>query len=235
MMTSRKWRRAAAWCVAVALFFVAYWKLRLCAPPGPLDTLSVDTYAQLLPMWRSAAASFAAGQVPLWNPHQGSGQPFLAEPSNGVFYPSHLLWLIVEPAQALEVSIVLHLIDCWWLTFLFARTLGLSRWASALAGLGYALSGCVVHQALWYEPALGSLPWLPLALLALERLLQRPAWRWAGALAVAVAMPLLAGWPQNLLYLLQAVAIYGGVRARRCCARGPDSYFELRPSRRWES
>lgn len=204
---------ALAWAGGALLFLILFWKVRLWDPANELDPMSVDTYAQLLPMWWSAAEALRAGRVPLWNPHQASGHPFLADFGPGVLYPPHLTWLFLDPEIALELSIVLHLFAAWGFTYLFGRALQLSRPASALAGLGYALAGIVVHFAAWFTPAADSAAWLPLALLSLEKLLRGGRRAWSSVLAVAVAMPILAGWPQNFLYVLQALAVYGTVRA----------------------
>lgn len=213
-------RRGAILVAAALFFFVGFWKLRLYDPGIQIDSANYDTYVQLLPMWEQAAQSMRGGELPLWNPYQACGHPILASLLYGVLYPLHAAWLVLDPGVVLEISTALHLFLAWLFTYLFARACGLSRLAGAVAGLGFALSGIVVQEAIWYAPAIDSAVWLPLGLFAMEKLTRERRWKWMVVLAVCVAMPVYAGWLQNLLYLAQALALYAAVRLLAMVRRG---------------
>lgn len=204
--------RTAALVAGALLFFVAFWKLRLYDPGVQLTGESFDTYGQLLPMWQRSAEWMRSGHLPLWNPYQGCGQPFLASLLYGVFYPLHASLLLFDAAAVLEISTVVHLFLAWLFTWMFARSCGLGRLASTVAGLAFSLSGILVHQVVWFVPAAAAGIWLPLALLAVEKLIRSQRWRWAVVLGVAVAMPVYAGFLQNFLYVAYAVALYAAAR-----------------------
>ena len=72
--------------------------------------------------------------------------------------------------SAIEVIAVLHMALAGAFAFAFARGIGLGHPAAGAAGLGFMLSGFVVSRAIWFTPAICALPWLPLGLLAIERI-----------------------------------------------------------------
>ena len=45
-----------------------------------------------------ASAALRNGTLPLWNPYQGLGQPFLSNYVSGVLYPINWLALVLAPA-----------------------------------------------------------------------------------------------------------------------------------------
>ncbi|HXI01717.1 MAG TPA: hypothetical protein VNI57_00945, partial [Candidatus Saccharimonadales bacterium] len=49
------------------------------------------------------------GQLPLWNPHRGNGQPFLANPNSMVLRPTTPLFLLL-PARLAHVAFTLTVI-----------------------------------------------------------------------------------------------------------------------------
>src|SRR5690349_5643388 len=54
----------------------------------------------VVPQQAYAASALAHGRLPLWNPLQFGGAPFLAEPGSGVFYPPNLLFHLLDPPRA---------------------------------------------------------------------------------------------------------------------------------------
>lgn len=199
---------ALAGLVLVSVF----WKVRLTDPPAEYQATGGDLYTQIYPMWFRAAEWMREGRLPLWNPYQSCGHPFLATVLYGVLYPPNLVGLWVPVEVAFEINIILHL----WLglafMYLYGRVIGLGRPASAVAGLAYALSGAAAHEATWFTSTIASMVWLPLSFAALERVFAADgvtARRWGVALAMSVAMPLLAGWLQAWVYNVWALCAYG--------------------------
>ncbi|MEO8083941.1 MAG: hypothetical protein ABI780_08970, partial [Ardenticatenales bacterium] len=78
--------------VAVAFFFPVlsgrYW-----LPQGGGDLASF-----LWPMYRFIAGRLAAGDLPLWNPHQYAGAPLLADNQSGMLYPPFVAFWLLKPA-----------------------------------------------------------------------------------------------------------------------------------------
>ena len=66
------------------------------------------------PLKLYTADRIRAGEIPLWNPLSGAGEPWLANGQSGVFYPPNLLFLIRSPALAAGLFLLLHFaIGAW--------------------------------------------------------------------------------------------------------------------------
>ena len=142
------------------------------------------------PMKAYTAARWAGGNVPLWNPLSGCGEPWLAQLQPGVLYPPDLLFLLPGAAGPLS-SLAFHLAVAAagmaaWLT-----GLGRSRLASLAGAAAYAGGGAFVSLI----PVLNNFTtaaWLPWIFLGTGR-----AVRGGGvtALGAATALAFLGGEP----------------------------------------
>lgn len=200
---------APATILASSLVALAFWWFRL--QPEPDARFSPDLYAQLYPMWHRAGEWMRAGHLPLWNPYQMAGHPFLASVLYGVLYPLNLTRLWMPADVALEVGIVVHQTLTLAFTFCLLRAWQCSRRASALGAASFACSNWFVGEAGWFTAGIVSAPWLSLGLLAVERIASGRG-RWIAGLAVAVAMPILAGWLQGWLYNAYLIVGFAAVR-----------------------
>ena len=81
------------------------------AQPTPgFNSLLWDSMAQYYP-WRAFAhRSFAAGALPLWNPHSLCGAPFLANFQSALFYPLNLPFWLFDPARVFGWMALFHLV-----------------------------------------------------------------------------------------------------------------------------
>src|SRR6185436_20709086 len=97
--------------VGLAATAIVAWYLRLILPakdpPGILFT--GDLFLQSYPMALRGADWIRAGELPLWNPYQFAGHPFLATGLYGLLYPPNVVFLVLPPALAIEASAVLRL------------------------------------------------------------------------------------------------------------------------------
>ncbi len=205
---------------AAVVFIVAFWKFRLVDPAAAFGPQSGDAFAQIYPMWVRAAAWMREGILPLWNPYQMCGHPFHAAVLYGIFYPLNAARLLLPPDVAMEVTIVVHLFAAWCFMYAYARGgLELEPLGSAVAATTFALSGFVVYDAVWFLPAVGAAVWIPLAFLALEKILDARGVQWVVLLAMATAMPILAGWLQTWMHTMQAIGLYVVVRLATLAAQ----------------
>ena len=194
---------------------IAIWKWRVIASAfqayrGGIP--AADFYLQIYPMAQRAAEWMREGRLPIWNPYQFGGHPFLATGIYGVLYPLNFLYLLLPIEVAMEATMVAHLAAAGLFMYAFARAIRLSRIAAVTAGVAFMWSGFVVGETFWFPPAVCAAPWLPLGLLAVERMVRSPRLVWSAVLAVAVALSFLAGWPQTWVYSMYVIALYGGVR-----------------------
>lgn len=192
---------------------VAPWHTADPASLVPWNPLMWDGIAEFYPWRLFAAQTLHSGYLPLWNPHQFCGTPFVANSQSAVFYPLNLLFCLLPVAQAFGVSVLLHLFLTGGFAYFFLRSpaLGLGRAASLL--------GAVAWQLCHWQVAWLALPtflcvsaWLPLALLLVDRAAHRPSATRAVPLGVCLGLMLLAGHLQIALYCFGLVTAYAVFR-----------------------
>jgi len=192
---------------------VAPWRTANPTSLVPWNPLMWDGIAEFYPWRLFAAQTLRSGYLPLWNPHQFCGTPFVANSQSAVFYPFNLLFCLLPVAQAFGVSVLLHLSLTGVFAYFFLRSpaLGLGRAAS--------LVGAVAWQLCHWQVAWLALPtflcvsaWLPLALLLVDRVAERPTAARAVPLGVCLGLMLLAGHLQIALYCFGLVAAWAVFR-----------------------
>ena len=205
-------RRAALAAAAVA---AAAWLLFGTQPalrPADLAQSGVyDLVSYYAPNAERLASRLGRGELPLWNPQQGLGGPFLATLQPAALYPATALQLLCSPARAFLISLALHIALSAWFTARLAIAFGASGAASALAGLVFATSLDLTSNAL-VPPLLCATAWMPAVLLAVLRCIDRPGVAPAAGLALAAALQLCCGWPY-LVALTALAALFCGAGA----------------------
>ena len=209
--SAKKPSRGDAWALlALAVLLTALCGRELFAPawlaPGlPLE----DGQTQWLPWRVYGFGAVRAGSLPLWNPHILCGVPFVGAWQSALFYPPNLLFAWAPPGVAARLIVWLSLLLSAGFTYALARVLGANRLGGVVAAAGFTLGApqlLRVYAGHW--GATCAIPWAPLILLAVDRLVttRRAAWVIVGA--VAVGMQFLAGAPQYVLFSAIAVGVY---------------------------
>ncbi len=129
----------------------------------PWNPLRWDGIGQFYPWRHFAAQTLHAGNLPLWNPYQFCGTPFVANSQSAVFYPLNIIFYILPVARAFGVSAVVHLTLCGWFLFLFLRGLGCRYLSALLGGVIYAYSAWQINW-LQLPTFLATSCWFPLLL-----------------------------------------------------------------------
>lgn len=185
------------------------------APVAPLLVrgevpLFRDHAGYFIPLRAHTAAVLRGGELPLWNPWNGSGEAWLANPQTNVFYPPAWIFLVLPFETAYVLFLVLHFwIAGWSAARLYARWAGPA--AAFIAGAALMLSGPLVSLA-DVGNNLATLAWVPLAIrLALESREGKPR---GARLALVLALAFLAGEPlyAAVAALLVALALASGRR-----------------------
>jgi hypothetical protein len=184
------------------------------------DSLLWDSMAQFYP-WRLLLHRAAqSDQLPLWNPYQFCGYPFVGNGQSAMFYPLNWLYFVIHPKVGLGLSAALHYFLGGLFVFGLARAWRLSVLPSLFAALAFTYGGFMVT---WIElPTLpNSLIWLPLAWWGIEVAVRgpsegprfsRPAVRGLLMLSVALGMTLLAGHFQIAAYVWIFAFLYAIIR-----------------------
>ncbi|HXC98143.1 MAG TPA: hypothetical protein VN048_02295, partial [Verrucomicrobiae bacterium] len=138
-----------------------------------------------------ARESFWHGEVPLWNPYNSCGIPFLAQWNTMTLYPPALFYLLFPMPWSYGVFCLGHLFLAGMGMYFLARRWTGSPLAAALAGAVFAFNGLSWYALMWpnISAALGWMPWVVLAV--------ECAWREGGRhvvlAALAAGMQLLSG------------------------------------------
>jgi len=179
-----------------------------------LDDLVLQNY-----QWKTFIKdNIAAGEIPLWNPHQFAGQPFMAAGQQSTLYPLSVLYYVLPLTAAYGWFTVAALWLAGWFMYLFLRGLGLSRIGGVVGGLTYQLSGFLVVSAV-HPMIIGAAVWLPVLLLMAEFIIRRqtilkrtatPLWVVLGA--AALAFNIFSGHPEITIYTLLITGFYAAIR-----------------------
>ncbi len=191
------------------------------------DTLSLGYVAREF----YAEALKDMGTFPLWNPRILGGTPFLEALSGGdsLYPPSALLLLIMEPYRALGWKLVLHVLAAGFFMFGWTRSLGVSRSAAMVAGVGYMLAPVLVtlvhpgHDGKLFVTALA-----PLLFWVVERHFVKPGPATFAAVGLVVALVLFTTHFQMAYFLFGAVGLYAIFRAVQT-ARGEGGEGDAPP------
>lgn len=234
---------ALAVLVLVALWLLYFWRILTPQVRDAVSLVEGDFSGQFVAFFGYQVERLSAGEVPLWNPYNNAGHPFLADTQSAVFYPPRLLTVALVTLSgdtspgalygALQLEMALHVLLGTLLMYAFvrrvtARDLDVPLVASVAGGLvaavtfGYGgyLSGYPQLQLAILEAGI----WLPLILLALFEATRaaRPGWPCLMLAAVGMGLSLLAGHPQTSLFTLYVALAFLAYRLWR----GPDRWRE---------
>ena len=158
-----------------------------------------------------------AGHIALWNPHVFSGNPFMGGFIPALFYPPNWIYLVLPLAKAMDWEIALHVFLLGLFMALWAGRYGLHPLAILLGSsavmFGRACFFLLIYCGQLY--VLDALAWVPLILLTVDSLLDEPAVKWVLIGIFALAMQILAGYPQVVFNTLVACGLYGAIRLAR--------------------
>ncbi len=147
------------------------------------------------------------GRLPLWNVYSASGEPWLANPQTGVFYPPAWLFLVLPFTAAYTFYLLVHVVLLGCGAYLLFARLAKPGGAALAAAVALTFSGPVI-SLLDVSNNLATFAWIPLILwCAITGVSARVS-------AAAIALSFLAGEPffAAVGALLFAVARRKGAR-----------------------
>ncbi len=182
----------------VIIAHACFWKYLV---PGNF-AYGTDTIAASYPMQVVGMKDiFKYHYMPLWNPYIFSGMPLLASFSFHVLYPGSWIYFFLSPKFATGYLYILHFILMGCFLFAFLRRIGLSKQASFVGGLIFMSAP---HLVTLVYPGHGgkiyTMTWLPLALLFLDRALDREMLFNIAVMGLFVGLMFYGGHIQILFY-----------------------------------
>ncbi len=140
--------------------------------------------------------SFWHGELPLWNPLNSCGVPFLAQWNTLTLYPLALIYLLLPLTWGLSLFCLVHVfIGGMGMYYLAHRWTG-NRLAAGIAGVIFSFNGLSLNFLMW-PSHIATFGWLPWVILLGQR-----GWLEGGKMLVwailAGAMEVLAGGPETI-------------------------------------
>ncbi len=167
------------------------------------------------PLYQFTGEQLAVGSPALWNPYENLGVPLAANPTSALFYPP--VWIFglpIDPAWAYRLYVLGHVVLALGASYMLARRWNASPPAAMVAGVSYAFCGNVLYQVCNVVFLVGA-AWMPLALLACDRMLRQGSLRAAVAFGTTMAAMALGGDPQTAYHAGLLATIYALILWRR--------------------
>ena len=151
------------------------------------------------PVGQSIAEAWQGSGSFLWDSNIGHGVPLLARWSPSVLYPSHWLFALLPVEIAIAVGVFFHFTLAASSTRWLVRRYTANPIAAWIAGLSYASSGYLL-SVIGCGPYFFGAALLPLSLLALHRLAEKPDLARLLQLSLVMMLQLFVPDPQTLYY-----------------------------------
>ena len=148
-----------------------------------------DVVTQMYPFKHLTLEMFRSGRIPLWNPNNFSGSPYLANYQSAIFHPMNFLFAFLPEVDGWSLLILFQPLLAGWFTYLFGRQLNLSRPAALMSAIAFMFCG---FMTVWmaYGTLAYALLWLPLILSGIEKSLQKLS----GGSLLMIGLPLGASF-----------------------------------------
>jgi len=163
--------------------------------------LITDPVRQQIP-WRSLSIEIEKKlALPLWNPYSLSGTPLLANFQSAALYPLNILFFVLPFTSAWSILILLQPFLGGLFMYWYLRNLKLHWGGSLMGAISFAFSGFAIAWMEW-NTLLQVLLWVPLILLAKDKLLDRWSFKWTIIFLFSEIAAFFAGHIQTLFYAL---------------------------------
>ncbi len=230
-MRLRRWATPDAVVVVIllAIWLLFFWRL---FTPIEADQASVkkgDFSGQFVAFAAYQYQRFASGEVPLWDPYNNGGLPFIGDTQAAVFYPPRLITIGLSKLaggwtyHALELEMTLHVLACSLFMYWLVRRMTLGQagsiFGSFIAAVILSYGGFMQSYPPLQLALLEAAIWLPLAVLGIHEATRGKTIRWSWLLLTGLAFGLswMAGHPQTswfTTYLLIGYLLYRAYRQR---------------------
>ncbi len=148
---------------------------------------------------------FWEGEIPLWNPYNSCGIPYLAQWNTIFLYPPSLFYMIFPTQWSLGIFCLFHLYFAGLGMYLLAKHWVSNNFAASIAGLGFAFSGLIQYSLMWPNDV-STFAWMPWVVLSVEKGLMKGGRLLAGAIVIS-AMQVLSGFPEGIILTWFIIAV----------------------------
>ena len=216
---------ARAVAALILLWLLFFWRLFTPIASDQASLAKGDFSGQFVAFGAYQFERMSQGEIPLWNPFNNGGLPFIADTQAAVFYPPRWLTIALSALgggwsyNSLQLEMTLHVLLYTLIMYLFVRRLTLQDPRSPLAAICAAViigyGGYTTGYPLLQLAVLEAAIWLPLALLGVLEATRRGrmALAFIALAGFGLGTSWLAGHPQTSWFLSYLVAAYLAYRA----------------------
>lgn len=206
-----RWAVLGAMAVATLAFFASF------IFDGDAMLFGTDMLAQAYQSRAFAVQEVLAGRgLPQWNPYVYGGLPYLSILPYPVYYPTSLLYFVIDLHRAIGWAFVLHFLLAGVLAYALARELGLRAGAAAVTGVAYMFTGYLVsHLYAGQDGRMFAMTWTPAVFLLAERAIARRRLHWFLWMAAVIALQVFTPHVQMMYFAAMAVGAYVLFRLHR--------------------
>jgi len=177
-----------------------------------------DAFFYQHPLRTIAFKMIRDGELPVWTPLIWTGYPLLAMSSVGIGYPLNWTHLFLPSHWALQIYVLAPFLLTPIFTYLFVRSLNLTRTAALVAALSFTYGGLMTNTYGMNGIPANALMWLPLLLFVIERSLRTSFASSLVAAALIYSLSILTGHGQGFLQvgtLALAYAFFLSIRDKQ--------------------
>jgi hypothetical protein len=173
----------------------------------------LDSSDQILAgvFFRSFYVDYVAehGAVPVWNPYQFCGIPYIDGFHGDTFYPFSIIKFFMSAYRALGWNMLLHVFLAGITMFFCARAFRRSQMASTLAAISYMFAAVFISQvAPGHDGKMFVVSLFPLTLMFIELGFRGKPVLYFSLLGLTIGIIILTPHPQMAYYCLWACAFY---------------------------
>lgn len=209
----------------VVLWAAFFWQILTPIPSQQASFKRGDFSGQFVAFAAYQYDRMSAGEIPLWNPYNNGGLPFVADTQAAVMYPPRLATMALTSLSGdfnyhtLELEAAFHVLTYLLFAYAMMRRMTWGKHGSVfgalVTALGTGFSGFTTSYPLLQLALLEAAIWLPLTILMLFQATQspnRPSLTWLVFAGVSLGMSWLAGHPQTSFFLTYLAAAFFAYR-----------------------
>ncbi|MCY4063794.1 MAG: YfhO family protein [Chloroflexi bacterium] len=202
------------------LWLLFFWRLFTPIAADQASLTQGDFSGQFVAFGAYQYDRLTRGEIPLWNPYNNGGLPFIADTQAAVFYPPRWVTIALSALaggwtyNALQMEMTAHVLLYTLLMYAFMRRLTLCKELSHLAALAASVIIGYGGYTTGYPPlqlaVLEAAAWLPLTLVGILEATRRRAidLRFIALAGFALGLSWMAGHPQTSWFISYLAAAY---------------------------
>jgi hypothetical protein len=204
----------------IALWLLFFWRLFTPIEADQASLKKGDFSGQFVAFGAYQYARLSAGEIPLWNPYNHGGLPFIADTQAAVFYPARLATIALSKLaggwtyHALELEMTFHVLAYSLMMYALVRRMTIGSKGSVFGGLVTAIIAAYGGFMTSYPPLqlalLEAAIWLPVTVLGIYEATrgERMRWTWLVLTGFGLGLSWMAGHPQTSYFLTFLLVAY---------------------------